>query len=319
MSEYVDAFVNAVIADFPDARAHSAQLRQLAQTVAELAQRRSSSEDLGIAVSALSELVRAAEMFSPWREHPKVTVFGSARVTPQDPRYAMAVELGAAMAERGWITVSGAGPGIMEAAARGAGRDHTLGVNIDLPFEQSANPYVDAETRLVETKYFFTRKVALTRESLGYVFFPGGLGTLDEAFEILTLLHTGKTRPAPVVLIDRPGGGYWRTWQDFMQRAVIETGYLDAESDALYRVVDSVPEAVEAVTSFYRNFVSFRVLGARGVVSLHVEPSDELLERLSRAVARFAPYRRESRAVSFAFDGRNYVSLRHVIDELNRP
>ncbi|WP_276942715.1 TIGR00730 family Rossman fold protein, partial [Ferrimicrobium acidiphilum] len=174
-------------------------------------------------------------------------IFGSARVLADDPLYAMAQELAGAMATRGWIIVSGAGPGIMEAAARGAGAQNTLGVNIRLPFEQSANPFVDAESRLVEMKYFFTRKVALTKESLAFVFFPGGLGTMDEAFEILTLLHTGKSRPAPVVLVDTPQGDYWRQWRAFLESGVVARGYVEAAAASLVELVDSVPDAIAAI------------------------------------------------------------------------
>ncbi len=277
--------------------------------------------DLKVAATVLDELLDAANVFSPWRERPKFTVFGSARTKPDSPLYEMASQLSAAMAARGWITVSGAGPGIMEAAARGAGRENTLGVNVELPFEQSANPYVDAETRLVEMKYFFTRKVALTKESIAFAIFPGGLGTLDETFEILTLLHTGKSTPAPVVLVDTPDGTYWTAWADFVDGWMIKAGYLDDADTCLFRIVRSVEDAIAEVERFYSNFVGFDLEGSLAHVALKHPVTASLLDALTRAVPAFATgagYRvDESGLLTFDFDGRRYVNLRQVIDVVN--
>jgi uncharacterized protein (TIGR00730 family) len=277
--------------------------------------------DLKVAATVLDELLEAANVFSPWRAHPKLTVFGSARTKPSSPLYEMASELGAAMAARGWITVSGAGPGIMEAAARGAGRENTLGVNVELPFEQSANPYVDAETRLVEMKYFFTRKVALTKESIAFAIFPGGLGTLDETFEILTLLHTGKSTPAPVALIDTPDGTYWDTWLAFVEGSMIAADYLDQADTCLFRICRSVDETLAEIKRFYSNFIGFELEGRTAHVALRHPVTPALLEALSAAVPDFATgagYRVSDRGLlTFDFDGRQYVSLRRVIDVVN--
>lgn len=277
--------------------------------------------DLNVATTVLDELLEAANVFSPWRERPKFTVFGSARTRPDSPLYVMASELSAAMAARGWITVSGAGPGIMEAAARGAGRENTLGVNVELPFEQGANPYVDAETRLVEMKYFFTRKVALTKESIAFAIFPGGLGTLDETFEILTLLHTGKSSPAPVVLVDTPDGTYWEAWNDFVEGWMVKAGYLDDADTCLFRICRSVDEAISEVERFYSNFIGFELEGGLARVALQRPATSELLEELTLAVPAFATgdgYRvNDAGLLTFDFDGRRYVDLRQVIDVVN--
>ena len=318
MHDFADSFVDALTARYPQDAERTDELRALTESIVELAAARASSDDLGIAVRALNELVAASAVFSPWHERPKLTVFGSARVADSDPHYAMAERLSAAMAERGWITVSGAGPGIMEAAARGAGREHTIGVNVDLPFEQSANPFVDAETRLVEMKYFFTRKVALTKESLAFVFFPGGLGTLDEAYELLTLMHTGKTRPSPIILMDTPEGTYWDQWLHFMERSVMAPGYLDGDSECLWEVCHSIDEAVATIEHYYSNFVRFSLTAGRATIELRRAPSEPQTAALAEREPRFAPYTVEGTSVSFAFDGRSYVALRRVIDELNR-
>ena len=296
-------------------------LRSVVTRFVELAEFDMDDGDLRVAATVMNELLEAANVFSPWRDHPKLTVFGSARTKPDSPLYAMASELSKRMAERGWITVSGAGPGIMEAAAMGAGRDRTLGVNIELPFEQSSNAYVDAETRLVEMKYFFTRKVALTKESLAFAIFPGGLGTMDETFEVLTLLHTGKSRPAPVVLIDVPKGTYWEKWQHFVDDAIIDAGYVAGADMCLFRICHSLESAIAEIERFFTNYASFDLADGRGHLSVRQGPTPDELDELANTLPVFSDGRGfefdgES-TLSFAFDGRNYVSLRLLIDIVN--
>ncbi len=276
-------------------------------------------EDLKVAATALTELARAASVFSPWRSRPKLTVYGSARTAPSSPLYQLAESLAAALRDRGWMTVAGGGPGIMEGAARGAGREHTLGVNIDLPFEQTSNPYVDADSRLVEMKYFFTRKVALTRESRAFAVLPGGLGTMDECFELLTLLHTGKTPPAPVVLLDEPTGVFWRHWRDFMERDVIDAGYLDPGDLVLVRLVSDVPTAVHEIEHFYRRYRDFERTAEGGLLRCDPPVSAEEVARLAAAHPHFdgGAMDTDTAGLRIAFDGRAYVALRRLIDDLN--
>jgi uncharacterized protein (TIGR00730 family) len=297
-----------------------ALLRTMLTRVVELAAVDHDERDLRVAATVLDELLEAATVFSPWEDRRKLTVFGSARAKPGSPLYEMARDLSRVMAERDWITVSGAGPGIMEASAMGAGRDNTLGVNIDLPYEQSSNAYIDADTRLVEMKYFFTRKVALTRESLAFAIFPGGLGTMDETFEILTLLNTGKTNPAPVVLVDTPTGDYWERWLDFIEQAVVAHGYLDPPELCLFRVVHDVGAAVEEIERFYSNFVSFTHANGRARLTLRRAPTPENIVALADRFTSFASgagFVLEARTLTFAFDGRSFVTLRQLIDVVN--
>ena len=297
-----------------------ARVRELLEDVSSLVQSGHDVRDLRVAATAMRELLEAARLFSPWRDRPKLTVFGSARTPATSRLYEMARSLSERMAKRGWMTVSGAGPGIMQAAAEGAGLDETLGVNIALPFEQSSNPYVDAESRLVEMKYFFTRKVALTKESLAFVFFPGGLGTMDEVFEILTLLHTGKGGPAPVVLVDTAEGTYWESWLRFIDESVIAAEYLDADAAALFKLCHSLDEVEREIDHFYANFVDFTVESGRGRIRLRRAVSQEDLSALGRRAPQLAlgdGFRVEGDAVTFDFDGRRYVELRHLIDAVN--
>ncbi|HEV2428039.1 MAG TPA: TIGR00730 family Rossman fold protein [Acidimicrobiales bacterium] len=320
VDDVVATFLDNVSAETPLSAERRQILATLVNRLVELVAFDPDDSDLKVAATVLDELLDAANVFSPWRAHPKFTVFGSARTPAGTPLYEMARGLATAMGERGWLTVSGAGPGIMAAAAQGAGRDNTIGVNVDLPFEQSPNPYVDAETRLVEMKYFFTRKVALTKESIAFAIFPGGLGTMDETFEILTLLHTGKSSPAPIVLCDVPDGTYWEQWLKFIDDAVVTARYIDPPDTVLFRLCHSIDAAVAEIERFYSNFDGFEVDGAEAVVSLKRRPSAERLEALGKAVPEFAPYRVDERGhLRFDFDGRQYVTIRRLIDELNTP
>src|SRR5665213_61346 len=190
--------------------------RSMLNTVAALARAGTDIIDLKVADSALAEMAEAFRVFQPLRKRMKVTIFGSARTEPDQPAYRLARTLAATMAGAGWMVVTGAGPGIMAAGMEGAGRDQSVGVNIRLPHEQGANRFIAQDPKLVEMRYFFTRKLMLLKESDGFIVLPGGFGTLDEAFELLTLLQTGKAEPAPMVLLDVPGGTFWQGWNRFL-------------------------------------------------------------------------------------------------------
>ena len=191
------------------------------ETVVGLARTDSDTLDLKIVDTALQEMAEAFEVFRPWRDVRKVTMFGSARTAPDDPIYVLARDLARQLATEGWMIVTGAGPGIMAAGTEGAGRDRRFGVNIRLPHEQGANAFIAQDPKLVEMRYFFTRKLMLIKESHAYVVLPAGFGTLDECFELLTLLQTGKAEPAPVVLVETPGGGFWHAWLRFVEEEVV--------------------------------------------------------------------------------------------------
>jgi uncharacterized protein (TIGR00730 family) len=321
MSEVADALLREIEESLPQSPERVTILRGLLEKFVELARVDSDTGDLRVAVTALSELLVASTMFKQWRDFPKLAVFGSARTTPDNPLFDMARQLSAEMARRGWMIISGAGPGIMEASAMGAGREHTLGVNIDLPFEQFANPYIDPETMLVAMHYFFTRKVAMTRPSNAFAIFPGGLGTMDEAFEVLTLLHTGKTNPAPVVLIDTPDGNFWSQWMDFVERAMVAGDYIGARDMCLVRVCTTIEEAVAEIQHFHSNYVNFEIRDSRASITIRTPPTGAQLAELASVVPQFAAnggyVLDDSRTISFNFDGRNYVNLRLLIDQIN--
>ena len=237
--------------------------------------------DLKILERALKELRFAFKMFTPYRKQRKVTVFGSARTARETPGYAHAEKFGRRMAEEGWMSLTGAGGGIMEAAHVGAGRDMSMGVNILLPFEQRANYVIDGDPKLANLKYFFTRKLLFVKEVHAVATFPGGFGTQDEAFETLTLVQTGKRDLMPLVWIDEPGGTYWSDWQRFVEDELIHGGLISPEDVNLYKITTDLDEAVEEILGFYRVYHSMRYVKGKLVLRLNAGPDDRLLERLN--------------------------------------
>jgi uncharacterized protein (TIGR00730 family) len=240
--------------------------------------------DLKIASAALTEMRAAFQLFAPYEDVPKATIFGSARTLPDHAMYRQASEVASALAGRGWMVVTGAGPGIMQAAAEGAGPQNSLGVSIRLPFEEKPNAVVGSGARNVAMKYFFTRKLMLVKESRGFVCVPGGFGTLDEMFELLTLQQTGKADPTPIVLLDAPGGTFWSGLQRFVDEQLLPTGVISEGDFDRVLVTDSVAAAVDELTGFYRNYDSLRWVGRRLVLRLKAEPTDAEVEALN---ARF--------------------------------
>src|SRR5438270_7041106 len=228
------------------------------KTADKLAEEGTTRGDLKILSRTLRELRYAFKVFSPYRRKRKVTIFGSARTQPDEPAYVQAVELGRAMAQAGWLVVTGAASGIMEAGHRGAGREASMGLNIMLPFEQSANPVIAGDPKLVHMKYFFTRKLMFVKECDAVVCLPGGFGTLDEAMEVITLLQTGKRDMIPVVLLDQPGSGYWQGLVDFVNSQLLKARMISPEDLNLYKVTDDFTAARDEVLQFFRVYHSMR-------------------------------------------------------------
>src|SRR5437762_6041239 len=218
---------------------------QIKETADKLLRDRASRGDVKLLSTALRELRYAFKVFAPLRHRRKVTVFGSARTPSNDPSYVQAVEFGRKIADAGYMVITGAASGIMEAGHVGAGRENSVGVNILLPFEQFANPIISGSTLLMHLKYFFTRKLLFLKESDAVVLFPGGFGTHDEGFEVLTLLQTGKAPPMPVVLMELPGERYWETWDRFVRDQLLARGFVSPEDLRLYRIVHSAEEAAD--------------------------------------------------------------------------
>lgn len=289
--------------------------------------------DLKIATAALAEMRDAYEVFKPFKDERKVSVFGSARTKPDDPRYAQARDLAAALADRGWMTVTGAGPGIMEAAMEGAGVENSIGVSIRLPFESGANSIIAGDAKHVSMKYFFTRKLMLVKESQAFVCLPGGVGTLDETFELLTLTQTGKGVPVPIVLLDEPSDPYWEAIDGLMQQ-LVRRGLVSADETSLYTITDSCDEACRIIDEFYANYDSIRFVGNDLVIRMRQAPNDEQLAALNEQFAhlvergeitRTEPSRIEVREddhldlqrITFVFTKHGYGDVIKMIGVLN--
>jgi uncharacterized protein (TIGR00730 family) len=307
-------------------------IAELVTTVLKLHRDGASRADLRLMNTALKEMRYSNLVFSRHRE-PKVTIYGSARLTEQDPNYRLAADFAARIVTKGWGVITGAGPGIMEAGSRGAGRDQSYGVAIRLPFEASSNRYLD-EARTVNFKYFFTRKLAFVKESHAFAILPGGWGTLDEAFELLTLIQTGKSDMHPIVLLEAPGTNYWDPMIEFIRDRQLQRGLISPPDLALFFQTQDPVEACEHIWHFYANYQSQRYAGGRLILRLVRGPDEAQLEKLNEefgdivvegAIERAEPSQAEisdrdsleSDRIAFVFDRRQFGRLRQLIDHLN--
>jgi uncharacterized protein (TIGR00730 family) len=292
--------------------------------------------DLKVANTSLKELRYAFQVFAPYRAARKASIFGSARTLPDDPLYDQARRLAARLAEHDWMIITGAGPGIMTAGIEGAGVESAFGVSIRLPFEATTSEFLEGDPKLVNFRYFFTRKLTFVKESDGFALLPGGYGTLDEAFETLTLIQTGKAQPAPIVLLDVPGGTYWRRWLEFVESELEQRHWISPEDLKLVLVTDDVDVAVDELTGFYANYHSMRFVDGKLLLRMTHAPDAEQLEALNHAfsdivvkgrIESVGPTKTEVRdkdfpeldRIAFRFDRRQWARLRELIDALNRP
>ena len=268
-------------ADEPISTVHTQDLfRVMRHTIERLEKDNTARGDLKILSRTLRELRYAFKVFRPYRRRRKVTIFGSARTQPDQPDYQTAVELSNQIAQHGWMVITGAGGGIMEAGHKGAGRKASMGLNIMLPFEQGANPYIVGDPKLVTMKYFFTRKLMFVKECSGVVCCAGGFGTLDEALETLTLMQTGKQTMMPLVLLDHPGGSYWSDLGEFFEKQLLGGGMISPEDVQLYKVTNDVDVAVEELLGFYRRYHSLRYVKDQLVLRLKEKLTDEEMEQI---------------------------------------
>jgi uncharacterized protein (TIGR00730 family) len=290
--------------------------------------------DARVIQTAVRELRYALRLFAPYADKRKVTIFGSARTQPDKREYQQAVEFGRKIAEAGFMVITGAGPGIMQAGHEGAGPERSFGANIRLPWEQTANPVIAEDKKLVTFKYFFTRKLTFVRHSDAIALFPGGFGTLDEGYEALTLMQTGKSQLMPLVLVDKPGGTYWKTWDRHVREHLLRDELISADDLNLYQITGDVDEAVRIITRFYRNFHSTRYVKDLLVIRMHNQPTDTAIAAMNEDfgdIVSGAPFRRieataeeredednaELPRVAFGFNRRDYGRLRQLIDRIN--
>jgi uncharacterized protein (TIGR00730 family) len=315
--------------DFVNADQYAGILR----TLLKLAQDNAERGDLKILNRSMQELRHAFRIFAPYRHIRKVSIFGSTRVKESDAYYDLARSVGQELAHAGFMVITGAGPGIMQAGHEGAGREQSFGVNIRLPSVQDANPFIRDDPKLMNFHFFFTRKLMFVKEADAVVIFPGGFGTHDELLESITLAQTGKTQLVPIILMDLPAGTYWQRWQEFLRDDVMSRGYITEREITFFRIHTSPKAAIKEITQFYRNFHSYRFVKDELVIRLNDPPSPALIDRLNRdfadivtgAVRQGEPLPEEANEANtlhlhrlvMGFNREDYARLRQMIDVIN--
>jgi uncharacterized protein (TIGR00730 family) len=276
-----DARVRQLVADW-GAEKSPELIEEMIITALQMARDKMGTGDLKLMNRSLKEMRYAAKVFSGYRQFRKVCVFGSARTPPSEAQYEVAEEFARQMVTHNYMVITGGGDGIMGAAQRGAGREHSFGLNIRLPFEQHANVTIEGDRKLINFNYFFTRKLNFVKETHAFALFPGGFGTMDEGFEVLTLMQTGKARIIPVVLLDRPDGTYWQTWMKFLTEHLFKFGYVESEDFHLFKIVPNVAEAVQEILHFYSIYQSSRWVGGQLVIRISQKLSNTALVELNQ-------------------------------------
>ena len=315
---------------------HADILEEMIVTVLKLQEDGMDRGDMKLVNSSVKELRYALKVFSPYRHIRKVAIFGSARTPKDSADYRQARDFAKQIVQAGWMVITGASAGIMNAGNEGAGRANSFGVNIRLPFEQEANPVIADDPKLINFKYFFTRKLIFIRESDATVLCPGGFGTHDEGFETLTLIQTGKTSPRPVVCLDPPGSAYWETWRNFLKTNLVKRGMIDRDDMDLIYFTHDLQKAVEYITNFYRNYHSLRYIQDRLVIRIKKPLPHRALEQLNRAfkdilkkgkIEQYAePFDEEENEphpphlvrLAFYFNRRHFARLQQLIKAVNQ-
>lgn len=279
----VAAALDAMIEEFGGRRgSFDAKLvRELMQTALKLIPDGRDTGELKLLTNSLKEMRYAYRVFAKYRQPHKVTIFGSARTPEHHPDYAAAVEFSKLMADAGWMSITGAGMGIMKAGHVGPGRDASFGVAIRLPFETNANEVIKGDEKLIHFRYFFTRKLMFVSQAEAVALFPGGFGTMDEAYETLTLVQTGKASPMPIVMVEGAGGDYWRGWEEFTRSRLLANGWISHEDESIYKLCTTPKEAADHIIAFYRNYHSSRYVRDDFVIRLQRRLRDEDIAALS--------------------------------------
>ncbi len=306
-------------------------VRQMIVTALKVEHSQLDRGDAKILSRAMRELRYGFRIFKDYRDKRKVTMFGSARTPKDDPEYKQALHFSKQMAKHGFMAITGAGPGIMQAGNQGAGKNNSFGINIKLPLEQAANEFIGKDPRFIDCRFFFTRKLMFVKETSAMAFFPGGFGTHDEAMEALTLVQTGKSDMMPVVFVDTKGGDYWKDWEKYIEKHLLKPGKISPDDVHLYKITDDVDVAVKEIIQFYSNFHSMRFVKDALVIRMHRAPSQSILEELNTefkdicvkgSIVSSAVYpeendHRELPRISFHFNRTHYGRLRQLIDRLN--
>ncbi|MEO0431261.1 MAG: LOG family protein [Cyanobacteria bacterium J06656_5] len=260
--------ISEIVTQLPSME-HGSVIQQILETLVRMIGREADRLDWKILNNTLQDMELGFQGFYPHRHTRKIAIFGSARTPASHPDYQLAKAFAQRAAHQGFMIMTGAGPGIMEAGNEGAGVEHSFGLNIQLPFEQGSNPIMENDPKLLTFKYFFTRKLFFLRECDALAVFPGGFGTQDEAFESLTLVQTGKAEPMPIVLIDHPGGNYWQGWETYVRDHLMANQLISPDDPSLYVITDNIDDAWREITNYYRVFHSSRYVDNRLVLRLN--------------------------------------------------
>lgn len=325
----------ATVMDLADIDANRDIIRELIIASLKCGQDARHRGDLKMMNSTLKEMRYTAKVFGPYRDRLKVTIFGSSRTPSNTLLYDMAVRFTRQLVKNGFMVITGGGPGIMEAANKGAGHENSFAVTIKLPFEQTPNEIIASNPRMIQYKYFFNRKVAFIKETHAIALFPGGFGTMDEAMEAMTLVQTGKRNPIPIVLLETKGDMYWEKWMEFMQDYLVKDGYLPPADVDLVTILSDEKEAVKVITSFYRRYHSMRYVGDLVVLRLKTRPEEYVIQALNEKFsddlvpggsfeARGAlpeeedePELLELPRIIFPFNKKCFASLKAIIERVN--
>src|SRR3954468_10206575 len=327
--QHANALLEA-LADVPDGD----MVGEIVANALKLLRDQTNRGDVKLIDKSFKELRYALKIFAPYRDVRKVSIFGSARTLEDHDDYRQAAAFAREMAAAGWMVITGAGGGIMAAGHGGAGADPSFGLAIRLPFEQRTNPFIEKDKKLVNFKYFFTRKLMFVRTSHAVALFPGGFGTMDEGFEVLTLIQTGKSVPMPIVFVDAPGGRFWQAWQEYVKDHLLEQGLISPPDLHLYRITDSVEEAAREVIHFYSNYHSLRYSRDELILRLHRKPTDAQVETINEKFADIRvkgafrigealPVEKDEPALKamprliFTFNRKDHGRLRMLINHLN--
>ncbi len=324
----------SALLDRPEDDLHAALMRELLTGLLKLHDAHLDLLDVKIVNRAVKELRHAFGVFHGYRERRKVSIFGSARTLSDDPNYQLAYQFAHAIVREGFMVITGGADGIMRAAQEGAGRENSFGVNIMLPFEQGPNSTIAEDPKLITFKYFFTRKLMFQKEANAIALFPGGFGTHDEGFEILTLAQTGKSDPQPIICLQAPGCDYWDEWSAFVTRQLLKRKLINEEDMSLFVIVNSAEAAVSQILRFYRRYHSIRFVGRGLAMRLKQTITPEQLEQLRDRFADLLsdgtfelrgplaeeldePALRDLPRLVFNFNRRSTGRLRQLISHLN--
>lgn len=294
-------------------------LAEMQATIAKIAEDRLDTGDMKLINTTLKELHHAFKVFSAYRQKRKIAIFGSARTRPSSKEYKMAEEFARLIARDNFLVITGSGPGIMEAGNKGAGAASSFGVNIRVPFEQKPNPYISGDSKLVNFKYFFTRKLIFIKESDATVLFPGGFGTMDEGFEVITLFQTGKCRPRPIIMLEPKGGTYWKKWLAFVKKGIVGQGYASNEDLEIFSIMHSVKGAADNIKLFYKNYHSMRYIQDVTVIRLNNQmPEDEINLLNSRFKDILLDTAQKVQPFEWEVENNEYLNLPRISMRFNR-